>query len=79
VPIDYQRSVPAENRDASNAGGFARVDLVSTVKLAEKLGLNLRADNLLGNRIFSPPFDNAAGYDAEWQGRSLRAQLTFRY
>ncbi len=79
VPPDYQHAVGAANRDVSNAAGFVQVDAFSTIRLPASLQLNLRAVNLFDRRIFSPPFDNATDYDAEWPGRSLRAALTFKY
>ena len=79
VPANYQSSVPAENRDASNTAGFTRVDAFATIRFPDRIHLDLKALNLFDRTIFSPSFDNVTGYDTEWHGRSFRAQLTVRY
>jgi outer membrane receptor protein involved in Fe transport len=79
VPSDYQSKVPAANRDASNAAGFVRVDAFSTIHLVRHFDVGVRALNLFDRPIFSPPFDNATGYDAQWSGRAVRAELRIRY
>ena len=79
VPPDYQSAVPAAERDPSNAAGFVRLDAFSAIRLTASLRLNVRAVNILDQRIYSPPFDHATEYDAQWQGRSFRAELTLKY
>ena len=79
MPPDYQSAVPAAERDPSNAAGFVRLDAFSAIRLTASLRLNVRAVNILDQRIYSPPFDHATEYDAQWQGRSFRAELTLKY
>jgi outer membrane receptor protein involved in Fe transport len=79
VSSDYQTSVPVANRDASNADGFVKVDVFSTIPLSRRLNLTMRGLNVFDRRIFSPPFDNATGYDNQWPSRSFRAELAVRY
>lgn len=79
TPQDYQAGVPAANRRPSNADGFFKLDVFSTIRLSSKFSLNLRVMNLLDRRIYSPPFDNPADYDVEWPGRAFRVELLFRH
>lgn len=79
TPQDYQTAVPAANRRPSNADGFFKLDVFSTIRLSSKFSLNLRVMNVLDRRIYSPPFDNPGGYDVEWPGRAFRVELLFRH
>lgn len=79
TPQHYQANVPAANRSPSNADGFFKLDVFSTIWLSSKFSLNLRVSDLLDRRIYSPPFDNPVGYDVEWPGRTFRLELLIRH
>ncbi len=79
VPASYQSAVPAAVRNPSNADGFAKLDLLASFRIMRSFDLQLHGWNMLNRKIFSPPYDDPTQYDMQWAGRTLMAELVFRY
>ena len=66
-------------RDASNADGFVRINFYGNVRIIKGLNLNGSINNILGAKVYSPPFGSQRDYDAQWTGRTFRAGLTYNF
>lgn len=79
VTSDYQQSVPLVNRRPENANGYARLDFFTNIQVRGGLDLRVTLSNALNRKIYTPPFDNATGYDSQWAGRMARIGLTYSF
>jgi iron complex outermembrane receptor protein len=77
VPTDYQVDVPESVKNASNAKGFYKVDFFASARLHQKLNFDFRIQNLLNAEIYSPPYSNSTGYDAQWTGLTFNVRLKY--
>lgn len=71
--------VPVEVQNPDNANGFVKMDIFARAKIAKKFDLDFRVNNILNQKIYSPPYGGADGYDIEWMGTvfSIGAKYTF--
>ncbi len=75
VSSDYQSD--SETQDPNNANGFLKFDFYANFKPTENLRIGLKTMNLLDSNIYSPPYGGSGGYDVQWPGRQIRAEIKY--
>ncbi len=81
VPPNYQAGVPLPVMNKSNADGFVKMDFYARLSLmsSKKLVITAKVNNLLDNKIYSPPYGGSSGYDIEWPGLTFRAGIGYSF
>ena len=77
TPANYQADVPPEVQDPGNADQFVKLDLFAKAKLIKGLSLDIAVNNVLDQKIYSPPFGRPTRYDMEWPGITFRAGVKY--
>jgi len=79
VPIDYQANVPVAVKNPENANGFFKIDLFARAKFFDNLDFDVRLQNVLNEKIYSPPYSYPTGYDLEWFGLTFNLGLRYKF
>ena len=75
VPTDYQESVP--DLAKNNVGAFVKQDIWIQYNVWKGLRVNLKVDNILDQKIFSPSYGNITSNATQWQGRVFRVGAAY--
>jgi len=78
VPTNYQSKVPADVKNPANADGAIKLDLFARANIIKKLDIDFRVNNILNQKIYSPPYGSPKGYDSEWMGTMFSVGLRYK-
>jgi len=77
TPDNYQEDVPPEVQNPENAEQFVKLDMFAKFFVIKGLSFDVKVNNVLNQKIYSPPFGRPTHYDMEWPGITFMAGVKY--